>query len=191
MERTLKRVDVVSKEVVKQSVIALSVTAVYMVLCNINPASALVGIPALSFVASIRLSNLLRPLVLRYYGAAFGIAMGSYLFSVQSGKVLLGAYSVMPVIMLGVSIFFYGLAKAWGRSLLKDLTLIALYGFVAGVIVSLNLVAVSMLLNGTVWSKLLQTAIQYKVLLHVLISLAGYPILKLVEGLYEKNPSSK
>lgn len=182
MERTLKRVDVVSKEVVKQSVIALSVTAIYMVLCNINPASALVGIPALSFVASIRWSNLLRPLVLRYYGAAFGIAMGSYLFSVQSGKLLFGAYSVMPFIMLGVGLFFYGLSKAWGKSLKKDIILTALYGATAGVIVSLNLVALSMLMSGTVWSKLLTTAVMTRVLFHTVISLAGLPLLKWVEG---------
>lgn len=185
------RKEVVSRAVVMQSVVAISVAALYFLLAKMNPASAFIGVPALSFIASLRLSNLLRPLVIAFPGASFGIAMGSQLVNASSGKVALFGYAIMPIIMLGISLFFYGVSNAFGRSTIKDLLVIAAYGATAGIVVSLNIISLSVILDGTVWSKLLQTAVMYRVLLHTLISLAGYPILKLVEGIYEKDTSSK
>lgn len=175
----------ISLEIVKQSAIALSVTAAYMLLCNINPATAFVGVSAWTFIASLRLSNLLRPLVLAFPAAAFGIAMGSYLFNVQSGKIAFGVYAVMPVIMLGIGLFIAGLSKLWGRSILKDLSLTALYGLLSGLVVSMNIVALAVIFKDGFIDKLLTSAVLTKVGLHVAISLAGYPILRLVERTFK------
>jgi hypothetical protein len=103
--------------IAKQFVIALSVATVYFCLANISPFGALSAVPILSFVTSLRWSNILRPLVLAWPGAAWGIAAGSYAVNVASGKVALGSYQVMPIIMLVIGLAAYGASKAWGRSL--------------------------------------------------------------------------
>jgi hypothetical protein len=182
---------VVSRAVTKQAAIAITIAAAYFGLAMISPITAIFAIPSLTFIGSLRWSNILRSFVIAWPGAAFGIALGSYAVSVQTGKIALGAYSVMPLIILVIGIGFYGLAKFWGRSLAKDLILTAGYGLASGLVVSLNLVALNVIFDGAVWSTLLNAAIMYKVGVHVVLALAGYPLMRAFEKgrKHEENPS--
>ena len=62
--------------------------------------SYVAGIASLQSFAKIRWANLLRPVALINPSAAVGIAVASHMFNVYVGKVAMGAYSIMPFLVL-------------------------------------------------------------------------------------------
>lgn len=170
-----------AQAITKQAAVAVGIGVIYFIMCVINPLNLLVGASSLAAFANIRWANLLRGFVLFSPGAAFGIAAGAHAFNVYSGKAALLAYSAMPLIQLGISLVAYGISKAWGRSMAKDLTILAVYGLIVGLIATLHLQTFAVLFHGSTWGELASWAAQWKVLTHVAVFMLGYPVSRYFE----------
>jgi hypothetical protein len=191
MELVLTQTKTISKVVAKQAVVALSVAVAYFLLAKMNPLAGLTGAASLAAFANIRVANVLRALVIVSPGAAIGVAAGAHAFNISTGKVLLGAYPIMPIIAAGVGLFTYTLSQKWGRSVGKDLALIALYGWIMGVVVTLHLTSIAAFVDDKTLKIFFTGAAQWKILTHTIVPMLGYPLLKLVEGKISENRSTK
>jgi hypothetical protein len=189
MEQVLTRVKPIA--IARQAVVALSVAVAYFLLAKVNPFAGLTGAASIAVLSNIRMANILRALVIVSPGAAIGVALGAHAFNISTGKVLIGAYPIMPLIAAGVGLFTYGLSQKWGRSVGKDLALIALYGFIMGLVVTLHLTSIAAFVDDKTLKIFFTGAAQWKILTHTIVPMLGYPLLKLVEGKISESRSSK
>ena len=153
--------------------IAIGVGALYFAMLVFNPLSALTGVASLQSLAKVRWANLLRPMALASPSVAFGIAGANYGYNVYSGRIALGAYSVMPFAILGIMLGMYYAGKLLGRSFWKDMGIVSVAGFLIGLLVSLNLSLVAFFSASDQMTMLLSAAISWKCISHVLVMQAG------------------
>jgi hypothetical protein len=182
MELVLSKVKPISEAVLREITIAGVIAIGYFSLCVINPFQAFSAVASLTGLTNVRIADVLRARALTSVGAAAGVAFGAHYYNVYTGKIAIGAYPIIPLIILGIWMFVQGLSKAWGRSFAKDLALIGLAGFLTGVVVTLNLAGLAILLHGTIPGKLMTIGALWKVATHTLVPMVGYSLFKQLRG---------
>ena len=163
----------VSKAVVKEMGIALAIGVGYFTLCVINPFQSLTAITSLSVLSNVRIADVLRAKAISSIAAAAGIAAGAHFYNVYSGKVLLGAYPIMPLIIFGIWATAHQVSKRVGKSTKKDLAVIGVAGLLTGIVVTLHLTSIAMLIDAE-WTKLLTMGAMWKMINHAIVSMVGY-----------------
>lgn len=174
------------KEATKQVVIAIGIGTLYFIMCVLNPFNLLTGAASLAAFANIRWANLLRAFVIASPGAALGIAGGAHIFNIYSGKVAIGAYPIIPMIAVIVGLGTYYLGQKIGRSTLKDISLIAGYGLIMGLVSTLHLTSIAVIMDGSAWGELTSFAAQWKIFTHTLIPVLGYPFVRYFETIIKR-----
>jgi len=181
-ELCLERNNVLIKEISIAVVVGLS----YFLLLATNPSHYLTGAASIAALANVRWANMLRPMALSHPLSAVGIASGSWAFNLYSGKAFFGAYSIMPVLFLGLALLMHKLANYEGRTLRKDLFILTLWGLLSGILASLHLTSVAMLFDFSVWEKVFSIAFSWKVFSHVMVLWIGYPLVLLFDKKWRK-----
>jgi hypothetical protein len=181
MENTLNKMKVTTRQLTKQLIIAVCFSIGYFTLVRLNPFAALTGVASLAVFSNIRIAEILKAFALVSPGAVGGIAIGAYTFNVYSGKIAIGAYSAIPTMIMLVGLATCFISHTIGRSIKKDLSLLAVYGLLSGLIVSLNLVTIAVLFDSETWSNLFTAGALWKIAFNVALPLTGYPLVRLIE----------
>jgi hypothetical protein len=178
MEAVLRneRVRSVSMTVVKGVAISITFAAVYYAICMANPLLATSPIGGIS--NTLRIANALRAFVLISPASAIGCGIGAQMFQVSTGKAALLSYPIQPMLVAGIYLLGGVVSQLWGRSTFKDITVLAVSSFIAAVLKAINLVAVAMLFHSATWGSLLSGVVLTKILIAVLVVLAGYPLVR-------------
>lgn len=166
---------------VKGLAIALSVAAVYLALCVMNPfaASGSFGNLGIIDLSSLRIANGLRLLFLVNPWTAIGCSIGSQAFNLWQGKALVGLYWALPTVYAGIYLFASAVSRRVGRSFKKDFAIAAAASFIAGSIGALNVLAVGWVLG---LKDITFTIYLLDVLKHMFtVMVIGYPMLRIVE----------
>lgn len=182
MELTLNKVNDKAMYIAKEAGISAVIGLTYFGLCVINPAQSLVALTSITTLGLVRIADVLRAGALYSPGVAAGVAFGAHYYNVYTGKIAIGAYPIMPIIIFGIWMFIQQLSKKWGHSAVKDLALIGLAGLLTGIVVTAHLTSIAALLSGTSWGKLLTAAAAYKIATHVFVPMLGYPLFKKLRG---------
>jgi hypothetical protein len=168
-EATIERVNI--KAIATQVVIALSFAALYYGMVMYSPVPAKSSLIGMVFGKTLRLANMLRAFVLVTPMAPVGTAIGAYLMKVHAG---FGEYLGSSLnLILGLSI--YRVSKKVGRSVLKDLVLLATYGFLSGLIITITHAGLAAFMNLGTFTSLLYGLLTFKLVTSTVIYLAGYP----------------
>lgn len=175
----------------KHIAIAITFGAVYFSLIVFNPMSPLTGIASLQNFASIRWANILRGFVMAFPAAVIGLAGGSYAYSVYIGRVTFGAYPILTLINAAFSMFIISTFRIGGRTIKKDLIAITIMGAFIGTTVTLNLSGIALLIDGEPLRNLFTIAAGWKILTHIGVCLAGYPIARYFESIVKKYKGEK
>ncbi|MDX9738843.1 MAG: hypothetical protein RBT33_00805 [Candidatus Dojkabacteria bacterium] len=141
-----------------------------------NPFSTLSGIATLSTFASIRWANFMRGMLVSFPSGAIGLACASYAFNVYSGRLALGAYSIMTWANLAVTLGLIYLGRKWGRSTAKDLIILTLTAVYMACATSLNHIAVILSTSNQTIDTVILYGVIWKILHHVVLFWVGYPI---------------
>lgn len=184
MEQTLNNQRTLTQTIVKEGAIVITFAVLYFAMVNMNPWAGLTGMANLAILSNIRIANILKAFVIVSPSAVGGIAMGAYAFNMYSGKVAFGAYSAMPFITMCIGALAFFVSAKIGRSTIKDLSVLAVYGLITGLVVSLNLVAISTLVSNETWSMIFTTAVQLKIAFHIITPMIGYPLVKKLGGVF-------
>jgi len=175
-----------SRTIYKELTIAVCVGVLYFTMLVVNPLSALSGIQSLSALAKIRWGNTLRALVLYSPSAAVGIATASFAFNTHVGRLTPG-YITLTLANLGLSVLFYNVRKLFKKkSAWSDLLLLASLGAATGFMASINLASIAVYSDLSTLNISLAVLFTWKVFTHIMVCVAGYPILKFVEGKFKR-----
>jgi uncharacterized membrane protein len=177
MELVLNQTKVISKAVLKELTMALAIAVGYFTLCAINPFQSFTAITSLSALTNIRIADVLRAKAISSIGAATGVAFGAHAYNIYTGKVLLGAYPIMPMIILGIWITAHLVSERIGKSVKKDLLVIGIAGLLTGFVVTFHLTSLAMLLHSDL-SKLLTIGAMWKMVNHAIVPMVGYLVFK-------------
>lgn len=144
--------------------------------------TALQGLP---IAWTFRAANTLRALVIANPAVAFGVGLGGHWFNVASGKAMLWTFPFLSAMHVAVGVCAWKMSKLWGRSTVKDLTILALYGLIMGILVSMNLTAYAAVLNlagADHLGKLFSITAALKISTNVVETMLGYPLLKVYDS---------
>ena len=170
------------KNIVLAVTMIVSISLLYFGICEMTP--LLSKSPYLgSFGKAIRLANSLRALVVVSPYAIIGTGVGALMFSIANGNVALGAGAIIPAIVTSIGLYINRVYKE--KTFLKDLFFITIYGILASLVVSTNLISmlyVAGLFNNTVW-----LALMSKIGITVATMLAGYPLVILYRKVLKKD----
>lgn len=73
-----------------------------------------------------------------------------------------------------------------GRSVAKDLFVLALTGAGMGLIVGLHMSSIAIIFDSATWSKVMTFGVAWKVVNHVIVLWIGYPIARAFESLVRR-----
>jgi len=195
LEITLNRDNSILLVILKEMGIAISFGVVYFTMCVMNPLAGLTGIAGL-FSANIRWASLLRAFALVSPSSSIGIGFATIAYTVYSGKIVNPTQLIVNVLVTAIAIGIYFLSRKIGRSKLKDISLLAIFGLLVGIITKLNLVLIAVIMGESTFAILFESVVWLKILLSMVLFMAGYPLLMIVrrvqnEDKYEKGSSSK
>jgi hypothetical protein len=183
----------VTKTIVEGLAITISFASLYFILCMLNPTLAqsnLVGI----FGKSFKVANLLRAFVLWNPMSAVGMFLGSQMFDSATARAFVPV-DVLGMAQVGLGFSIWGISKKIGRTWYKDIALLALYGVLGSLIMSVNVAVVAGIMQGTGLSnigKIFKEIIWFKVWSKTLLFIGGYPLLKLfMRGKDETNSTAE
>jgi hypothetical protein len=170
-----------TKAIAKSVAIAITFAVLYFIMCVINPFNYLTGAASLATFANIRWANILKSFALVSPASTIGIFFGSRAFDIYTGKAVLAAYPIMPMIYLALGLGVYWVSQKWGRSTAKDLTILTVFAVITALLVSMNLIGFAAIFGGTALGQLFTTGVLVKVLSHIVVFWAGYPIVRMLE----------
>lgn len=170
----------ISRAAVKFAAITLSFAAVYYFIAEANPTLAKSITEPFGF--TIRLSSLTRAFALAFGPAVpIGTFLGSSAFNISVADL-----PIVPFVNMVIGLGIVSASKLWGRSTVKDLTLLIAYGLATGIVVALKLTGWALLIAPATWQPLLTGAIVLKVGVHTATYMAGYPLLRGFERLVRR-----
>lgn len=161
------------KSVAKHSAIILSSSGLYWLISSLTPQISNT-LTMLGFDKTLRLANVMRGMVLEYPSMAVGTGMGAYLFNQSQGQ----PDFILPLVMGGLGLCFASISKGIGRGLLRDITLLSVFGAIGGFLVTMKKLSFMMLLMPATGTKFMSYLFTYKMWTTVAIYLAGYAIVR-------------
>jgi hypothetical protein len=191
MERTatrnlvLARAYAIAKYIALAFVITLSFAFLYWGLCMLTPTLSKSYLMIPVFGKSIKLANLLRAFTLWTPWAEVGCSVGQQWFDSSIGMPPPFSIDTWAHIAAGFGAYYW--AKTWGRSTIKDLLVLIVYGIVGSLISTVNasFIGVAFLAStiGTGFVELFKGAILFKTITKTTMILLGYPLAKAVVAL--------
>jgi uncharacterized membrane protein len=180
-------VEFLSKTMVKTAIktvaITVSIATLYFSMCILTPTLSKSSVSGKIF--GVRVANMLNAVVVISPPALVGVRMGAVAFDITTGTAV-GGRIILPVIILGFGLFLNRVSKRIGRSKIKDLLIIAVFGFFASLFVAMNHASMTLLLTGIGWSTLLTQALLFKLIVGPLTFMSGYPLILGFEKIKEK-----
>lgn len=170
MDQAIARSFVAVKAVARFMAITLTFALAYYLVSAANPTLAKSITEPFGF--TIRLASAFKAFTLPFGAAVpLGTFFGSSGFSMSVGDL-----PFVPMANLGIGLLVALGSKLWGRSTVKDLTLLAVYGLTTGIVVALKMTGWAMLVSPESWMPLITTAFTLRVLSHASVYLMGYPM---------------
>lgn len=183
MEAILRddRVRSVARTLVRAVAITITFAVLYWAISAANPmlAKSLTEPFGLTF----RWANALRAFMLPFGApAVVGTSFGAQAFNVSTGTVGLFGQAFMPVITMLIGLLMLTWSKVWGRSTLKDLTVLTVYGALVGLVVAARHAGIALTVAPEAYRPLLEVAVLTRVGVTTLTHVAGYPLVRLWEA---------
>jgi hypothetical protein len=160
------------KSLVIPIAIVVSIALLYVGLCELTPILSKTPVLTATFGKTLRLANMLRALVLVSPAGVIGTGVGALLFSISNGSISFGAQSIVPVMITMFGLVINRLYTT--PTMVKDLSLLAVYGMFSGLMVSMN--NTLMLLSVGKLDGLISSAITGRVIISMFTVMAGYPL---------------
>ena len=175
----------ISLAMVNAIVVVISIAFIYWLICMITPELSKSSVLGVYFGKSIKLANMLRAFLLVSPAVVIGTGIGAWLFNMSTGTSGVSAYPILPFILTAVGLAFYKISQKYGRSIIKDLIILTIFGFISSLIVTLNLMATSILV-GDIALKIITPNIIWRLFIGTLTILAGYPFVLIYEQFNKK-----
>jgi hypothetical protein len=169
MDAVFDKVNV--REAAKTMAIVIGFAIIYALMTIYSPVFAKSSFAGMVFGKTLRLANMLRAFALITPLAPIGTAIGSASLKLGSG---LTEY-VGTTLNLLLGLFIYRQSQRFGRSMVKDLSLLAFYGLVSGLIVTVTHAGFASLLGIAGFKDLVTEMLTFKMLTSMVIYMAGYP----------------
>ncbi|BCS54066.1 hypothetical protein [Geobacter sp. SVR] len=146
---------------------AISIAVLYCLICLATPS---LSCTVLGITPSFRIANALKSLLFISPYAAAGSALGAWMYNIITGKVAIGAYSVIGLIHVGLGVLFYNITEKVGRSTMKDIVVLLVFAILSSLITISNISLLAALTGNVMALKL----VVGKLLSDVAIILSGY-----------------
>lgn len=157
----------------KQVAIGITFAALYFALVALNPLATLTGAASLGAFLNVRWANILQGFGIFSPAAIVGIAAGSHMWNVYTGKVALFGTPIGTILIFGIGLGIYLLGTK-GKNPKRDIAVLAIGGALAGAVVSLKLTGIAMLMDAEALTVLLSYGALWKVVSHSLVYVSGY-----------------
>jgi hypothetical protein len=162
-----------SYAIVKTIAITLSIAVIYWMICMYTPELSKASVTGLFIGKTIKLANMLRALLIISPAAVIGTGIGAWMFNLSTGTAGLSAYPILPIVVTSIALGFHKVSQKIGRSTLKDLTILGLYGLVSSSIVAFNLLIYTLIMAPTT---VLTSLVIWKIVVGTLTVMAGYSL---------------
>lgn len=170
---SIEKLRVMFRYLAIQTAIAVPVTFLYWGISTATPTISKT-LTLIGFENSLRLANALRGLVTVSPGAVVGTGVGANIFNSTQGR----PDVILPIAMVAIGLAIHGIAKLSGKSIIKDILLVALYGAIGGFLVTVKKLSIALLLSPVIGEKFMAYLFTYKMWTSVVIYLLGFAIYK-------------
>jgi len=156
----------------KAAAITIGFATAYVVMTVYSPVLAKSSFAGMAFGSTLRIANVLRAFSLVTPLAPIGTFFGS--IAMDAGNPW-GA-ALTPALNTAVGLGVWTISRRIGRSVAKDLCLLAIYGLLSALIVTFTNAGMAVLVSGAAFLPLVRSLIGFKVLTSMVIYMAGYPL---------------
>lgn len=137
------------------------------------------SLPFQSIGKSLRFGTMLRAFSLISPGSAIGVTIGSGWYSTSTSAGILFIPARWVAAIVGVAVYY--ISQRWGRSTVKDLTLLAIAGLISGTVTALKILIIAKSF-GDVFQDPAQIAALWKIGVTMAMTMAGYPFVLAFEA---------